>query len=89
MPERRRSSSARTRPIVERRNQILDLLADGRTPMSGDAVLSSQDFTAAKDEEVVLASQATPRWIAPHFVWAVRDELADTLCGEETPAATR
>ena len=44
---------------------------------------ASQDFTAAKDEDVVLASQATPRWIAPHFVWAVRDELATKLCGED------
>ena len=40
------------------------------------------DFEAAKDEEVKLVSQATPRWVAPHFVWAVRDELALRLCGE-------
>ena len=32
--------------------------------------------------QVILASQAAPRWIAPHFVWAVRDELATKLCGE-------
>ena len=35
------------RPSSERRNEILDLLADGRTPMSGTEY-SSQDFTAAK-----------------------------------------
>ncbi len=68
--------------IVERRNQILGLMADGRTPMSG-AQYSSQDFLAAKSDEVDLASQATPRWIAPHFVWAVRDELAQRVCGED------
>ena len=68
--------------IVQRRNQVLDLLAGGdRTPMSGSQY-SSQVFEAAKDDEVILASQATPRWIAPHFVWAVRDELATKLCGE-------
>ena len=68
--------------VVERRNQILDLLAQGRTPMSGTQY-TSQDFKAAKDDEVELASQATPHWIAPHFVWAVRDELAEKLCGED------
>jgi membrane peptidoglycan carboxypeptidase len=72
--------------VVERRNQILDLLASGRTPMSG-AEYSAQDFTAAKDDVVELASQATPRWIAPHFVWAVRDELAQKLCGEDATCA--
>ena len=66
---------------VQRRNAILDLLAAGRTPMSGDQY-SAADFEAAKDEKVVLASQTTPRWVAPHFVWAVRDELAEKLCGE-------
>src|SRR5262249_15003486 len=67
--------------VVQRRNQILDLLADRRTPMSGDQYRAA-DCESAKDEPVVLASQATPNWIAPHFVWAVRDELATKLCGE-------
>ncbi len=69
--------------IVQRRDQVLDLLAGGdRTPMSGTQY-SSQVFEAAKADEVILASQAAPRWIAPHFVWAVRDELATKLCGDE------
>jgi peptidoglycan glycosyltransferase len=72
-------------PIVQRRDQILDLLASGRTPMSGDQYSSSQ-FTVAKQEDVVLGSQSTARWIAPHFVWAVRDELADKLCGVDVPS---
>jgi peptidoglycan glycosyltransferase len=71
-------------PVVERRDLILGLLADGRTPMSGEQ-FSASDFTAAKSEEVVLGNQTAPRWIAPHFVWAVRDELAQRLCGEDTP----
>ena len=33
----------------------------------------------------MLGSQATPHWTAPHFVWAVRDELADKVCGVGTP----
>ncbi|MBA2372767.1 MAG: transglycosylase domain-containing protein [Chloroflexi bacterium] len=71
--------------IVERRDLILDLLAGGgRTPMSADEY-DSTDFDRAKTEEVVLVSQTTPRWLAPHFVWAVRDELATKLCGEESP----
>ena len=71
-------------PVVQRRNLILGLLADGRTPMSGSE-FSPSDFIAAKSEEVKLASQTTPRWVAPHFVWAVRDELAERVCGPETP----
>jgi membrane peptidoglycan carboxypeptidase len=72
-------------PVVQRRDQILDLLASGRTPMSG-AQYSAAEFTVAKSEDVVLSSQATARWIAPHFVWAVRDELADKLCGVGVPS---
>jgi peptidoglycan glycosyltransferase len=67
--------------IVARRNAILDLLAGGRTPTSRDEY-SATDFDAAQQEEVVLASQTTPRWIAPHFVWAVRDELTQRLCAD-------
>ena len=70
-------------PVVQRRDVILGLLADGRTPMSGDEYTSAE-FTAAKSEDVVLGNQATPRWVAPHFVWAVRDELAERLCGPDT-----
>ncbi len=39
-------------------------------------------FEAAKNEDVVLSSQTTQNWIAPHFVWAVRDELTNKLCGD-------
>ncbi len=71
--------------VVQRRDQILELLAAGRTPESGSQYTSAQ-FKAAEQEPVVLGSQATPRWIAPHFVWAVRDELATKLCGPDIPS---
>ncbi|HEV8403223.1 MAG TPA: transglycosylase domain-containing protein [Candidatus Limnocylindrales bacterium] len=71
-----------TTTIVQRRNQILELLASGgRTPMSGDQYTPEQ-FKAAEQEPVVLSSQTTQNWIAPHFVWAVRDELTNKLCGD-------
>lgn len=66
--------------VVQRRNTILDFLAAGRTPMSGEQY-SSADLRAGENEEVKLTSQATPHWVAPHFVWAVRDELTERLCG--------
>ena len=68
--------------IVRRRNLVLDLLAQGRTPLSGDSY-SAADFEAAKSERVVLAPQVDEPWKAPHFVWAVREELTRTICGEE------
>ncbi len=72
-----------TTTVVQRRNQILELLAaGGRTPMSGDQYTAAQ-FKAAEDEPVVLSSQTTQNWIAPHFVWAVRDELTAKLCGPD------
>ena len=69
--------------VVERRNTILGLLAEGRTPMSRDTY-SPAVFRAASKDEVLLADQTVPRWTAPHFVWAVLDELAVRLCGEGT-----
>jgi membrane peptidoglycan carboxypeptidase len=57
--------------IVERRNTILGLLADGRTPMSGATYTSSQ-FLAARNDDVLLASQVVPRWTAPHHLGGPR-----------------
>jgi peptidoglycan glycosyltransferase len=65
--------------VVQRRNQILDLLAGGRLVLAKDEYTPAE-MLAAKDEPVVVAPQTTPRWIAPHFVWAVQDELAAKLC---------
>ncbi|MGH2476840.1 MAG: transglycosylase domain-containing protein, partial [Candidatus Limnocylindrales bacterium] len=71
--------------IAMRRDTVLGLLAEGdRTPMSEDQY-SRSDFEADQGKELELARQTTPRWRAPHFVWAVRDELALKLClGEAT-----
>ena len=75
--------------IVARRNAVLDLLASGdRTPMSKDTYTAA-DFRGAKAEQVVLTPQVTPRWKAPHFVWAVRDELTTKLCGEGATTCDR
>ena len=71
-------------PIVQRRNQVLDLLAGGRLNLAAGQYTAA-DMEAAKDDEVKLAPQSAPIWKAPHFVWAVLDELATQLCGENTP----
>ncbi|MFV2065030.1 MAG: transglycosylase domain-containing protein, partial [Chloroflexota bacterium] len=69
--------------IVRRRNLVLDLLANDptRREMTGNTY-SRQDFLDAKQEELVLKVRGLPRWKAPHFVWYVREELRQRLCGE-------
>ena len=67
-------------PIVQRRNQVLDLMSKGRTPLTGDTYTAA-DFEAAKAEPVVLAPQLPIQWKAPQFVWQVRRELTTRLCG--------
>jgi len=68
--------------IVQRRNQVLDLMAQGRTPLTGKTYTAA-DFEAAKAEPVELTRQVTPVWKAPHFVWQVRRELTSRLCGAD------
>ena len=71
--------------IVVRRDTILGLMAAGdRTPMSGDQY-GPADFRAARSDDVVLVRREAAIWVAPHFVWAVRDELTVKLCGVDTP----
>ncbi len=70
--------------IVARRNYILELLANDppRRVLTGDAY-TSEELLAARNEAIVLAPQVrAQQWRAPHFVWAVRRQLADVLCGE-------
>jgi membrane peptidoglycan carboxypeptidase len=69
--------------IVERRNQVLEFMSDPTR-----SVLSGQDHTAAeyeaaKNEELILTPQAAPPWKAPHFVWQIRKQLGEMLCGAE------
>jgi len=68
-----------TTEVVGRRNRILDLMKT-RSELSGGK-FTDADYEAAKQEPVILASQAADRWLAPHFVWQVRDELGQILCG--------
>ena len=69
-----------TSQIVLRRNLVLDLMAQGRTPLTGKTYTQA-DFAAARTEPVILAPQVTPQWLASHFVWQVRRELTSVLCG--------
>ncbi|MDL2335234.1 MAG: transglycosylase domain-containing protein, partial [Chloroflexota bacterium] len=74
-------------PIVFRRNEILRNMAEDPSRM----VLTQGQYTpeqllAATREPIILAPQtARPgqQWLAPHFVWALRDELAVKLCGPD------
>ena len=79
-------------PIVARRNYILDLLArePDRLVLTGNTY-DPADFAAAKRERIALSPQQRAAFRAPHFIWAVRSELADRLCsGEPTcPALER
>ena len=72
-------------PIVERRNYILDLLARtlDRRVLTGNKYTARRTSRAAKNEPICLAPQtARQQWQAPHFVWSVRNELADKLCAD-------
>jgi len=71
-----------TSAVIARRNQVLDFMKT-RSVLSGSKH-SLQDYDAAKNEPVVLASQAAPPWKAPHFVWQVREQLAGIICGTAT-----
>ena len=74
--------------IVQRRNQVLGLLAQGRTPLSGSQY-SPEQLIAAENDPVIVSPQTIPHWIAPHFVWAVQSELADKLCGQDVPTCPK
>src|SRR5439155_6324795 len=72
--------------VVQRRNYILELMKTRAVLTAGSA--SAADYDRAKEEPVVLAPEATPRWIAPHFVWQVRSELTSILCGAGADSCT-
>ena len=52
-----------------------------RSDLTG-GTYTDADYEAAKAEPVILAAQAAEAWRAPHFVWQVREELGELLCGE-------
>jgi membrane peptidoglycan carboxypeptidase len=68
--------------IYQRRNFVLELMKT-RSTLSGSQHTTAE-YDAAKNDPVVLAPQAGVRWLAPHFVWQVRDELASILCPDVT-----
>jgi membrane peptidoglycan carboxypeptidase len=64
--------------VVVRRNYVLDQMKT-RSPLSG-ARHTVNEYEAAKSEPVVIAPQVGAPWLAPHFVWQVRNELGSILC---------
>ena len=64
--------------VVVRRNYIIDRMKT-QSPLSGK-MHSLDEYEAAKAEPVILAPQAGVPWKAPHFVWQVRNQLAQILC---------
>ncbi|MEX2548150.1 MAG: transglycosylase domain-containing protein [Chloroflexota bacterium] len=71
--------------IVYRRNRILDQMADdpSRLVLTGDEY-SPEELRAAKNEPIILTPQEPElrQWLAPHFIWALREELAAKLCAD-------
>jgi membrane peptidoglycan carboxypeptidase len=65
------------RPVVQRRNYILELMLTN----SRLGNYTPDEIAAAQAEPVILADQSTPGWLAPQFVWQVRDELGQLICG--------
>jgi membrane peptidoglycan carboxypeptidase len=68
--------------VVQRRDYILDLMKT-RSPLTGDQHTAAE-YEAAKDEPVEIIPQVSVNWKAPHFVWQVRHQLGEILCGAET-----
>ena len=52
-----------------------------RRVLSG-ATYSAQDFRDAMAEPLIVRPQSQLAWKAPHFVWYVREELRQRLCGD-------
>ncbi len=71
-----------TSDIVLRRNYILELMKT-RSPLSGSRHTPAE-YDAAKLEPVVIRPQVSATWRAPHFVWQVREALANIVC-PDTP----
>ena len=67
--------------IVQRRNYILDLMKT-RSPLSGDRHTVAE-YDAAKRETAVIQAPVPARWRAAHFVWQVRDQLAQIICPDD------
>jgi membrane peptidoglycan carboxypeptidase len=64
--------------IVTRRNYVLDRMQQFAILTKGD--YSAADYRKARQEPVILADQRTTPWKAAHFVWQVREQMAEILC---------
>jgi membrane peptidoglycan carboxypeptidase len=67
-----------TSEVVQRRNYVLELMKT-RSTLTGKQHAAAE-YEAAKEEPVVLTPFVSASWKAPHFVWQVRDALAQILC---------
>ena len=67
--------------IVQRRNYVLELMKT-RSTLTGDDHAASE-YERAKLEPVVLTRQVQADWKAAHFVWQVRDALAQIVCPDD------
>ena len=72
--------------IVQRRNYVLELMKTRSVLTKGE--YSVADYDKAKGESVVLVPELSPRWLAPHVVWQVREEMSRILCGDEAQSCT-
>jgi membrane peptidoglycan carboxypeptidase len=64
--------------IVVRRDYVLELMKT-RSVLSGDRH-TEREYDRAMREPVMLAAQGQAPWRAPHFVWQLREDLAQILC---------
>ncbi|HVA86950.1 MAG TPA: transglycosylase domain-containing protein [Candidatus Saccharimonadales bacterium] len=71
--------------IVQRRNYVLDQMVAHRwlTRPGQPGAITDAQIEAAKNDPVILVPQVVANWRAPHFVWAVRSELATILCPQD------
>jgi len=67
--------------VVTRRNRVLELMQTRSVLSGADHVL--KDYVDAMNEEVVLVRQGREPWKAAHFIWQVRKQLGEILCGPE------
>ncbi len=70
-----------TAEVYQRRNYVLDLMKT-RSPLSGGSH-TAQDYEEAKSEPLILAPQDGVHWLAPQFVWQVRQQLGEILCPDK------
>jgi penicillin-binding protein 1A len=74
-------------PIVQRRNEILELMRDDNREGLLRGTYTDQEILAAESETVVVHPQSANPQLAPHFDEQVREQLAALLCGQGTVAA--